>query len=196
MNTATNNCSSSSAAIHRGPSSTRTLGPSVSIRTELAPQITAASTSSNTYACGSASRCSRSFRRASTVSIVNPPVSTSSPPASSSASREPATPLGDSLVSSTPPTARVYTCALLGCTGSCGTLSSMAHEGPTSPSFDLVIRGGMVVDGTGSPRARADVGVSNGKIAAIDLGLPAGRNEIDATGKLVTPGFVDIHTHY
>ena len=65
-----------------------------------------------------------------------------------------------------------------------------------APSFDLVIRGGTVVDGTGSPRRRADVGIRDGKIAAVDVDLPAGREEIDATGKLVTPGFVDVHTHY
>jgi N-acyl-D-amino-acid deacylase len=65
-----------------------------------------------------------------------------------------------------------------------------------APSFDLVIRGGTVVDGTGSPRRRADVGIRGGRIAAVDPDLPPGREEIDATGKLVTPGFVDVHTHY
>ena len=65
-----------------------------------------------------------------------------------------------------------------------------------APSFDLVIRGGTVVDGTGAPRRRADVGIRDGKIAAVDPDLPRGREEIDARGKLVTPGFVDVHTHY
>jgi N-acyl-D-amino-acid deacylase len=63
-------------------------------------------------------------------------------------------------------------------------------------SFDTVIRGGTVIDGTGAPGFEADVGIAAGKIAAIGKGLGPGAEEIDATGKLVTPGFVDIHTHY
>src|SRR3990167_1438038 len=63
-------------------------------------------------------------------------------------------------------------------------------------AFDLVIRGGGVVDGSGAPAFIADIGVKNGLIAAIGPNLPAGTEEIDATGKIVTPGFVDIHTHY
>lgn len=62
--------------------------------------------------------------------------------------------------------------------------------------FDLVIRGGTVVDGTGGAPYVADVAIAKGSIAAVGTSLPAGREEIDATGKLVTPGFVDIHTHY
>ena len=65
-----------------------------------------------------------------------------------------------------------------------------------APTFDLVIRNGTVVDGTGAPARRADVGIRDGKIAAVDAGLPPGKEEIDAAGKLVTPGFVDVHTHY
>ncbi len=61
---------------------------------------------------------------------------------------------------------------------------------------DLVIRGGTVVDGTGAAPYLADVAVTDGRISAIGPKLPAGREEIDATGRLVTPGFVDIHTHY
>ncbi|MDD3797576.1 MAG: amidohydrolase family protein [Novosphingobium sp.] len=63
-------------------------------------------------------------------------------------------------------------------------------------AFDLVIRNGLVVDGSGSEPFHADVGIRDGLIVAVEPGLDAGREEIDATGKIVTPGFVDIHTHY
>jgi N-acyl-D-aspartate/D-glutamate deacylase len=63
-------------------------------------------------------------------------------------------------------------------------------------AYDLVIRGGLVVDGTGGEAFGADVGVEDGRIAAIGKGLGRGAEEIDARGRLVTPGFVDIHTHY
>ena len=62
--------------------------------------------------------------------------------------------------------------------------------------FDLVIRNGSVADGMGGPLVEADVAVKDGKIAAIGKIAGSGREEIDAKGKLVTPGFVDIHTHY
>ena len=62
---------------------------------------------------------------------------------------------------------------------------------------DLVIRGGTVVDGTGAAPPRADVAVDDGVIAAVGAGRRhAAGEEIDADGLLVTPGFVDIHTHY
>jgi len=61
--------------------------------------------------------------------------------------------------------------------------------------YDLVIRGGLVVDGSGRPRARADVGVSDGRIAAVGTIRERGREEIDAEGAVVTPGFIDGHTH-
>jgi len=59
----------------------------------------------------------------------------------------------------------------------------------------LVIRGGTVVDGTGSPGYEADVAVAAGRIVAIGQGL-TGDHELDATGCVVSPGFIDIHTHY
>ena len=62
--------------------------------------------------------------------------------------------------------------------------------------FDVIIQGGDVIDGTGGPRRRADVGVRDGRIAEIgDLPREAA-SVIDATGKVVAPGFVDVHTHY
>ncbi|HEY6624342.1 MAG TPA: amidohydrolase family protein [Acidimicrobiales bacterium] len=59
----------------------------------------------------------------------------------------------------------------------------------------LAIRGGVLVDGTGGPAVRADVGITRGTVVEIGSGVEAD-TEIDAVGRLVTPGFLDIHTHY
>ena len=62
--------------------------------------------------------------------------------------------------------------------------------------YDIVIRGGTVIDGSGGKPFQADVAVKNGKIVAVGKVDGQGAEEIQAKGRLVTPGFVDIHTHY
>ena len=62
--------------------------------------------------------------------------------------------------------------------------------------LDLVIRGGTIIDGTGSSGYSGDVGLSGGRIVAVGDVAEAGGTEIDATGRVVCPGFVDPHTHY
>ena len=65
-------------------------------------------------------------------------------------------------------------------------------------SYDLLLTGGDVVDGLGGPRRRADVGIRDGRIAAVGAGLDAAPDaaaRIDATGRVVAPGFVDAHSH-
>jgi N-acyl-D-aspartate/D-glutamate deacylase len=62
-------------------------------------------------------------------------------------------------------------------------------------TYDLVIRGGTVVDGSGLPGYRADVGVAGGRIARIGRIHDRGREEVDGRGRVVAPGFVDGHTH-
>jgi N-acyl-D-amino-acid deacylase len=64
-------------------------------------------------------------------------------------------------------------------------------------NYDLIVRNGYVVDGTGLPRRRVDVGVKDGRIAKIGrLENDSAREEIDAAGRIVAPGIVDAHTHY
>ena len=62
--------------------------------------------------------------------------------------------------------------------------------------YDLIIRGGTIVDGTGQKRYVGDVAVNGDKIVKIGKISETGKEEIDATGKLVAPGWVDVHTHY
>jgi len=66
----------------------------------------------------------------------------------------------------------------------------------SEPDFDLVIRGGTLVDGTGAEPVEGDLAISDGKIAQLGKVTGAGKEEVDAKGRIVTPGFVDIHSHY
>jgi N-acyl-D-aspartate/D-glutamate deacylase len=79
---------------------------------------------------------------------------------------------------------------------SCLRRGYLAGDKVTDMGLDLVIRGGMLVDGTGVRRRVADVGVREGRIVEVGRVSDRGKREIEADGLLVTPGFVDIHGHY
>src|SRR6185312_10212348 len=84
-----------------------------------------------------------------------------------------------------------------GCTNLIVTLHSAVAVAIANPLMqaDLVIRNGLVLDGSGQPGRRADVAVTGGRITAISEGLPPVACEMDASGQVVTPGFIDIHSH-
>ena len=76
-------------------------------------------------------------------------------------------------------------------------IQNLVTGGYRTPEYDLVIRGGTVVDGTGLPRIRADVGIKNGRVAMVSGRIAAGgAKELDASGCIVAPGAIDLHTHY
>jgi N-acyl-D-aspartate/D-glutamate deacylase len=62
--------------------------------------------------------------------------------------------------------------------------------------LDLIIRNGQIIDGTGAPARQGDIGVKDGRIVAIGTITDSAAQELDATGRIVSPGFVDVHTHY
>ncbi|MGE3887526.1 MAG: amidohydrolase family protein [Vicinamibacterales bacterium] len=89
---------------------------------------------------------------------------------------------------------RLLPCLLL--TAALASLTWQALVHSQAPAFDLVIRGGRVVDGTGNPWFVADVGIKGDTIAAVRPGLDAaGARVIEAKGLVVSPGFVDVHSH-
>src|SRR5437764_353002 len=63
-------------------------------------------------------------------------------------------------------------------------------------TYDIVIRGGTIVDGSGGPQYRSDLAIQDGKIAAFGRIREPAREVIDANGLVVAPGFIDGHTHY
>src|SRR5271163_3714792 len=77
------------------------------------------------------------------------------------------------------------------------TLASVGHSQlPSQPEFDLLITHGHIIDGTGSPWFEGSVAIKGGRIAAVGrLVHPTARRVIDATGLVVSPGFIDLHTH-
>src|SRR4030095_13034073 len=71
--------------------------------------------------------------------------------------------------------------------------TARAHA--AEPEFDIVLRNGRVVDGTGNPAIHADLAIKDRKIAAIGKFAAKGKQEFDATGLVIAPGFIDVHTH-
>lgn len=76
------------------------------------------------------------------------------------------------------------------------TLCLLAASCDRRERFDIVIRGGTVIDGMGTPPTRADVGIRGDRIERVgDLTNAVGADEVDATGLIVSPGFIDVHSH-
>jgi N-acyl-D-amino-acid deacylase len=84
---------------------------------------------------------------------------------------------------------------LFGCATSHQPAPPAAAPPAAAPEYDLVIRHGRVLDGTGRPAVSGDVAIRDGRIAAVGAVAGRGRSEIDAAGRVVAPGFIDVHTH-
>src|SRR5882757_239509 len=81
-------------------------------------------------------------------------------------------------------------------TWTCGSAATKFRSFRIMAAYDIVIRNGQVADGTGKKLFAADVAIKGDRIAAIEApGSLKGDNEIDAKGKVVAPGFIDVHTH-
>src|SRR5678815_2882858 len=74
-------------------------------------------------------------------------------------------------------------------------LIALAPQDGSAADYDLILRNGRVVDGTGNPAYFADVAVKDGKIAAIGKLADPAAQVFDVTGMVVAPGFIDVHTH-
>ena len=74
-------------------------------------------------------------------------------------------------------------------------LLALVPLGVAAVDYDLVIRHGRVIDGTGRPAFASDVAVKDGRIALVGQVEGTGRQEIEAAGQVVAPGFIDVHTH-
>ncbi|MFL5533897.1 MAG: hypothetical protein ACJ8BC_18190, partial [Gemmatimonadales bacterium] len=84
---------------------------------------------------------------------------------------------------------------LLALCAACASPTSTPQPTPSGTEYDLVIRNGRVLDGAGNPWVRADVGISEGRIAKLGLVTGKGRREIDAGGHYVSPGWIDMMDH-
>ena len=75
-------------------------------------------------------------------------------------------------------------------------LVALAAPAAQAPAFDILVRNGRVLDGTGNPWYRADIGIAGDRIVAMgNLGNAAAKIIIDAKDRYVTPGFIDVHSH-
>src|SRR5262245_21579968 len=92
----------------------------------------------------------------------------------------------------------MYHCTLRSLLTAVSLFASMpvaADAQDAEPEYDLVLRNGRIVDGTGNPWFRGDVAVRGDRIVAVGRVSGAGRREIDAKGLVIAPGFVDMHSH-